>query len=370
MYQYPYGNAQQLNLDWLMEQWQEVKQSIDGSLQGEIDRVEAAITDLLNARDAAVTAASAANTSAGAAASSANTAAGQAAIATAQAAAATQERINAANAANNAQTYAGNAQTQATAAANSAGAAYTSANQAAASASDAHDDALAAAGSASDAHNDALAAAQDADDAANSASDAHDDAVAAQAILDSIPEDYSELSDDVSELKTSFIQMPDSYLTKKILGNGSFNYSRYSRKVERIGNHFITTHLSGSVSDATRYNTNLFGETVRTVTGTTLTPNSDEFIEIKRIGRYSQVVLYRDENVGASSGDGIRVVLADTNDNILYNDAVTQPTVGALVVINILSLLQTYSTATKIALYYYSADATTHETYLGIYPRT
>ena len=169
MYQYPYGNAQQLNLDWLMEQWQTVKESIDGSLQNEIDRVESAITDLLNARDAAVAAANAAQASAGAAASSANTAAAQAAISTAQAAAATQERVNAANAANNAQTYANNALAQAVAAGNYAGNASTSANQAAASASDAHNDALAAAQDAADAHNDALAAAQDAADAQDAA---------------------------------------------------------------------------------------------------------------------------------------------------------------------------------------------------------
>ena len=186
MYQYPYGNAQQLNLDWLMEQWQTVKQSIDGSLQGEIDRVEAAMTDLLNARDAAVAAAGAANTSAGAAAASAQAAAADAATATAQAAAANTARSNAAQAANNAQQYAGNAQTQAAAAQNAAGQAAASANQAAADASGAHDDAVAASGSAVNAAASAAGALQNfqlSDAARQAAQAAEQDAEAAATLL-------------------------------------------------------------------------------------------------------------------------------------------------------------------------------------------
>ena len=201
MYKYPYGNAQQLNLDWLMEQWQTVKQSIDGSLQGEIDRVEAAITDLLAARDAAAASAAAAGNSATAAAQSAQAAAANAATASAQAAAAATARSNAAQAANNAQAYAANAQTQAAAAQNAAGAAAASASQAAASASDAHDDALAASGSATNAATSAAGALQNfqLSDAARQAAQAA--AQDAEDVLESIPEDYSELSADVVEIK-------------------------------------------------------------------------------------------------------------------------------------------------------------------------
>ena len=214
MYQYPYGNAQQLNLDWLMEQWQTVKQSIDGSLQGEIDRVEAAITDLLAARDAAAASAAAAGNSATAAAQSAQAAAGDAATAAAQAALATQERVNAAQAANNAQAQAAAAANSAGAAANSAGAAATSASQAAASASDAHDEAVAASGSAINAAASAAAAQQSftlADAARQaaqgSASDAAASAQEAQNILDSIPEDYTELSQEVDDLQAAVEDM-------------------------------------------------------------------------------------------------------------------------------------------------------------------
>ena len=126
MFQYPYGDTQQLNLDWLMEQWQETKASIDGSLQGEIDRVEAAITDLLTARDQAVAAKTAAETAATSASGYASTASTAASTATAQATAAAGSAALAGSKASDAQTAETNAALQATAAANSAAAAAVS----------------------------------------------------------------------------------------------------------------------------------------------------------------------------------------------------------------------------------------------------
>lgn len=126
MFQYPYGDSQQLNLDWLMEQWLETKASIDGSLQGEIDRVEAAINDLLRARDEAVAAQTAAETAATSAAGYAGTASGAASTATAQATAAAASAALAGTHASNAQTSETNAGLQATAAGNLAAAAAVS----------------------------------------------------------------------------------------------------------------------------------------------------------------------------------------------------------------------------------------------------
>ena len=61
MYQFPFGTMHQINLDWFLQQWEIYKQEwadaqagIDNALQGEIDRVEDAMTDLYNARDVAV----------------------------------------------------------------------------------------------------------------------------------------------------------------------------------------------------------------------------------------------------------------------------------------------------------------------------
>ena len=130
MFQYPYGDTQQLNLDWLMEQWQKTKASIDGSLQGEIDRVEAAITDLLTARDQAVAAKTAAETAATSASGYAGTASTAASTATAQATAAAGSAALAGTHASNAQTSETNAGLQATAAGNSAAAAAVSAGNA------------------------------------------------------------------------------------------------------------------------------------------------------------------------------------------------------------------------------------------------
>ena len=63
MFQFPYGNGQQLNLDWflrkfkeLLAEWTAKEASIDGSLQDEIDRAEAALTDVFTARDVTVAA--------------------------------------------------------------------------------------------------------------------------------------------------------------------------------------------------------------------------------------------------------------------------------------------------------------------------
>ena len=63
MFKYPYGNKQQLNLNWfitkfkeLLAAWEDEKADIDGALQDEIDRAEAALSDVFDARDIAVAA--------------------------------------------------------------------------------------------------------------------------------------------------------------------------------------------------------------------------------------------------------------------------------------------------------------------------
>lgn len=203
-YLYPYGDTQQLNLDWLIEQWNEVKSQIDGSLQAEIDRVEAAITDLLTARNEAVAAQTAAQASAQAAAGSASTASGAASTATAQAQAAAGSAATAGAHASDAQGYAATAQQAAQAANNSAGAtavsegnARNSETAAAGSSSAAAGNALYAEGYAKGTQNGnpvssgspyyennakyySEQAAQDASDAADSAQDAQDAATLLQ----------------------------------------------------------------------------------------------------------------------------------------------------------------------------------------------
>lgn len=61
MFQFPFGTMHQINLDWFLGEWENYKQEwadaqagIDNALQGEIDRVEDAMTDLYDARDTAV----------------------------------------------------------------------------------------------------------------------------------------------------------------------------------------------------------------------------------------------------------------------------------------------------------------------------
>lgn len=238
MFQYPYGDTQQLNLDWLMEQWQETKASIDGSLQGEIDRVEAAITDLLTARDQAVAAKTAAETAATSAAGYAGTASAAASTATAQATAAASSAALAGTHASNAQTSETNAGLQATAAGNSASAAAVSEGNArnselaaAASSSAAAGNALYAEGMAKGTQNGTPVTSGSpyyednakyyADQAAQEASDAADSAQDAQDVLDSIPADYSALSAEVNGIINAYTPYSGMPLIKKLI---PYNY--------------------------------------------------------------------------------------------------------------------------------------------------
>ena len=62
-FKFPYGNEQQLNLNWfikkfkeLLVDWQHEQESIDGALDAEIQRAEDALTDVYTARDVTVAA--------------------------------------------------------------------------------------------------------------------------------------------------------------------------------------------------------------------------------------------------------------------------------------------------------------------------
>ena len=356
MYEYPFGNDQRLNLDWFLAEWKNLlaaweaeKNGIDGALDAEIARAEAALSDVFAARDAAAQSAANALESKNAAAQSASDASGYLATVRADANAAQDAARNAAQSESNA---ADSAQT-AVASKNAAGQSERNAAQSEANALASKD---AAAQSASDADASKDAAAQSASDAENAA-----------ASVEASAQQIATNTADIVNLKQSFILMPLEYLTKKIFGDASFSFSRYSRKVERIGNRFITTHQSGGIGDATRYNINLFGE-FRVVSGTSLEPLETEFIPINEIGTQIGCVLYRDYNEQASSPDGIRIVLADDNNNVLFNSVATRSTDYTALLINLKNYIEQNPTATKIALYYYSADASTHEAIIGIYP--
>lgn len=85
MFEFPFGTMHQLNLDWFLQEWKNYKEEwaaaeagIDNALQGEIDRVEDAMTDLYNARDVAVAAKGDAETAALSASGDATTASNKA----------------------------------------------------------------------------------------------------------------------------------------------------------------------------------------------------------------------------------------------------------------------------------------------------
>ena len=226
-YRYPYGNTEQMNLDWFLNQWEkfkadwaEAEAGIDGSLDAEIAKVEAAMSELYAARDAAAASASAARQSsldaaaAQIAAGNSKTAA-QAAETSArgsqQAAAqsAHEARASAQGAENSALTasQAANTATQQAAGADAARGAAEAAQQAAEGAR------AAAAQSAGQAGQAATAAADHADDAADSATLAQQ---AAQDMTDSV-EQITTNKNDISDLKESINnnenQLPENTIT-------------------------------------------------------------------------------------------------------------------------------------------------------------
>lgn len=183
MYEYPFGNGQQLNLDWFLNEWKNLlaaweaeKNGIEGALQAEIDRAEAALADVFSARDAAAQSAANALESKNAAAQSASDASGYLATVRADANTASNAAQNAAqsesNAAESAQTALASKNTAANSernAAQSEANANSSKNAAAQSAADALANKNAAAQSAADALANKNAAAQSAEDAENAA---------------------------------------------------------------------------------------------------------------------------------------------------------------------------------------------------------
>ena len=173
LYNYPYGDTQQINLDWFFAQWETFKAEwataetgISGALDDEIARVEAAMTDLYAARDAAIAAKNDAVTAKTAAQTSATAA------------------NNSANAANTsasaASGYATNASNSASAAASDAASALSSKNAAAASATSASNSATAAGTSETNAGTSATIAGNSATAASNSATAADASALKAE----------------------------------------------------------------------------------------------------------------------------------------------------------------------------------------------
>lgn len=243
-YRYPYGNTEQMNLDWFLNQWEkfkadwaEAEAGIDGSLDAEIAKVEAAMSELYAARDAAAASATAARQSsldaaaAQVAAGNSKTAAQAAETAargsqTAAAQSAQEAQASAQGAENSALTasQAANTATQQAAGAAAAKGAAEAAQQAA------EDAQAAAAQSSGQAGQAATAAADHADDAADSATLAQQ---AAQDMSDSVAQittnknDISVLKESTNDLETAlmFNEVSVVDITKYTSSNTAVTYN-------------------------------------------------------------------------------------------------------------------------------------------------
>lgn len=256
-YRYPYGNTEQMNLDWFLKQWEafkadwaEAEAGIDGSLDAEIAKVEAAMTELYAARDAAAASATAARQSsldaaAAQVASGNNKTAAQAAETAARgsqqaAAESAQEAQASATGAENSAltaTQAANTATQQAAGADAAKGAAEAAQQAAEAAQ------AAAAQSAGQAGQAATAAGDHADDAADSATLAQQ---AAQDMSDSVEQittnknDISDLKESTNDLKTAL-----SEITIPNVNTETIDIMQVATPMTDVGGYIVTATRGG-----------------------------------------------------------------------------------------------------------------------------
>lgn len=242
MYRYPYGDTQQLNLNWFLDEfrnlkaaWEQEKAGIDGALDAEIAKAEAALADVFAARDAAAASASSAAQSAQEAGgyldtveADATAARNAASNANRDANAANGSAQNAAQSAINASGSAQNAAQSAINALNAQNAAGNSATAASGSASAAADSATAASGSASDAADSATAAAGSAEEAETAAGSVSESAA-----------QIAQNADDIADLKNA--SSAGNYLS---IGNAVFK-SAGSKEID-TGNYRSVLEILGN----------------------------------------------------------------------------------------------------------------------------
>ena len=309
----PWSEMHRLNLGWFIAEWnkfyaewQSTLQAITGALTGEIERVEAAMTDLYAARDAAAASATAANSSA--------------LNASASSLAAMDARDAAVSAKNTAQSAASSATASKTAAGNSATLASNKATQASNSATQAGNSASAAQQSATSAGNSAITAQQSETDAATDALKSEGHAVGKQngtdvgssspyyennakyyaeeaaAIAASIPPDYTALANHVTTLADRFDEITEktpNLITGKILTANMSSAGKivitgsdtlYYAPIERGKTYCFATDLSnpmyGLYSDIPAVNSVAIDNT-RHIGSNTLTASEDGYLCIK-----------------------------------------------------------------------------------------
>ena len=212
-YKYPYGNRDTINLDWFINEfqklkaaWEEEQAGIEGALDEEIERAEAALADVFAARDTATAAATAASQSADSARGYSETATAQANAATLAAQGATTARSDALAAQSAAEAAASTASGFASNASASANAADTSAQSAAQSVINARTAQSAAAQSATladSARQAAQTAQTGAETAATNAATSADDAEAAATSIEESAQQITTNTNDISDLKES-----------------------------------------------------------------------------------------------------------------------------------------------------------------------
>jgi len=277
--------------------------------------------------------------------------------------------------ANNASTAATNANTKANEAAQSAITAQTAQASASHSATLAATDrsaAQTAANTATTKASEANTSALNAETSANRAEENKDDT---ETLVNSVRENLNNIqqnTQDISDLKNynnSYFPNALDFLTKKAFTR-QYEFSRHSRSIKIDGNKMIVTHESGAITDHTRYLINAFGDEVRVVSGTTLTPLESECLPIGLIKNNIAILHYCDSiDYATINRDGFAIGLLDDENNVLFFGPFTGTReTESCIVPNLPNLLDQYPTATKFAFYYYSRSASTHTSIYSFVP--
>lgn len=364
MYEYPFGNDQRLNLDWFLAEWKNLlaaweaeKNGIDGALDAEIARAEAALSDVFAARDAAAQSAADADASERAAAQSASDASGYLATVRADANAAQDAARNAAQSESNA---ADSAQT-AVASKNAAGQSERNAAQSEANALASKN---AAAQSVSDADASKSAAAQSEANAlasknaaAQSASDAEDAAESVEASAQQITTN----TNDISNLKESITQITPTQLWAKASAKiADYNSTIGGRKLV-VKQNYLSVDYASTVINRVIVLTNAIRISSSTLSA--YTPIMEDLVDIATYPTNSIIQSYVARETAIDGIASIYVVFAKVENN-----TITKLSANTLVALNrntgfVSEIVPNVpEDATHYALIYYSANSSLKST--------
>ena len=360
-YKYPYGNRDTINLDWFINEfqklkaaWEEERAGIEGALDEEIARAEAALADVFAARDTATAAATAAS-------QSADTARGYSETATAQANTATQAAQGAATARSDALAAQSAAEAAADNASGFASNASTSAQSAAQSVINARTAQIAAAQSATladSARQVAQTAQTGAETAATNAATSADDAETAATSIEESAQQIASNTSDINSLKESisnYYISSENAILQSILPNEYYSDEGAGRFFTRTKNKISISRIAGN-SNPRLYS--ILSNHATQEYDTNKIPTIDSLHPIAEIPLHGFFSIYKIKNTVKTSGIRFSITACTVTDDSV--NVVTRIPLTNMLSENKYLYVEydlTNTTATHFALYLYTTQS-------------